>query len=157
MNARRRTPEPPKLGLLEWRDGESLDLDYYLGHDFDDISQASQQLPPIIEWVNIRLQEAKENQLCCRQQVKYVEARTFFDLKDGRYVTEGFGVKFTDKSVEKAAVLDAKVQAAQENYACWCGWVSRLQNLLFSLQAKLELVRSSEATRRKLVSDEVLD
>lgn len=136
----------PRLGKIEL-DSFSLDLDYFFGHEYDEIGQASIELPAVIEWVNSQLQGLTENKIIAKQRIKEVEAETYFNFRRGGF--EGsYPGKPTDAAVERAVALSDKVRAAYERYAVLTGWVDRLTRLTFSLQAKLDLVRSSEATRR---------
>ena len=59
----------------------------------------------------------------------------------------------TEANLEKAVHLEDSVVKVHESYAVLYGWVRRLQNLQMSLQSKLELIRSTEATRRRLVEN----
>jgi len=148
-------PKLPSVGKLRLgEDDDVIDLDYYLSQDYEDIVAASQELPALIEWINARLQENIELKIITKQKIRNVEAKVFFNLKNGDFIEKGYGPKMTDKALERAIALDPKVERVWEDFAVLSGWVSRLQNLLSSFQAKLDLVRSSEATRRKLEPDE---
>ena len=148
---RNRKPELPSIGKLRLGEDE-IDLDYYFGKEYMDIVDASQQIPALIEWVNARLQEMLEARIVTKQKIKRAEAEAYFDLRSGTFLERGYG-KLTDRSLERAVALEPKVEKVHDDYAVLSGWVSRLQNLLSSFQAKLDLVRSSEATRRRLEPD----
>lgn len=148
-------PKLPKVGKLQLGDGEVIDLDYYLSQEYEDIVTASQELPALIEWINARLQENIELKIVTKQKIRSVEAKVYFYLKSGGFIERGYGPKMTDKGLERAIALDPKVSQVWDDFAVLSGWVSRLQNLLSSFQAKLDLVRSSEATRRKIEPDEM--
>jgi hypothetical protein len=140
----------PKLDKLTL-DGYGLDLDYFLGNAYDDISAASTELPSIIEWVNMQLQSVVEQQVNQKQLIKELEARAFFDLRAGRYEDRGYAGKPTGEAMTHAVALEPSVKDAHREFAKLTSWVRRLNNLQSSLQFKLELIRSTEATRRKLV------
>ena len=146
-------PRLPKLDPIVLGDGFELDIDYYLSTDYLDITQAAAELPPIIEWVNQRLQDLTEQKIIKRQQLKEVEAEAYFALRAGGF-SEQYADKMTEASLEKAVCLAAEVKNVHREYAVLAGWVQRLINLQQSLQAKLDLVRTSEATRRRLVDPE---
>jgi hypothetical protein len=151
MNPRR--PAVPVDGLnLEpiELNGQSLDLNYYFGQDYLDIEHAAKELPAVVEWVNAQYHVIYEDMLTFKDDLERAEARAFFDLKDGGYAQK-YGGKATEKSLEHAITLDDRVIALKKNYNNLRGWVKRLYALQESLQTKLELVRSSEATRRRLV------
>jgi hypothetical protein len=146
---------PPKLPVLEpiSLNGFSLNIQYYLAQEYEDIGEACAELPAIIEWVNSELQALLEQKIIKKQQIKEVEARVFFDLKGGEFQRLGYGEKATETALEHAIVLNDGVQAVHREFAVLSGWVNRLSCLLGSLQSKLDLVRSSEATKRKLVEE----
>lgn len=130
--------------------GQTLDLNYYFSQDYLDIEQAAQELPAVIEWVNAQYHVIYEDMLTFKDELERAEARAFFDLKGGTYA-EKYGGRPTDKSLPHAVCLEETVQDIQKKYNNLRGWVRRLDSLQKSLQTKLELVRSSEATRRRLV------
>ena len=131
--------------------GYSLDLDYFLKAAYDDIGAASEELPALIEWVNYQLQCLTEKMLSRKQGVKRAESAAFFNLKNGLFLERGYVGKVTDSSVERAVPLEESVIKAHEEYNVLYGWVRRLQSVQVSLQLKLDLVRSTESTRRRLV------
>lgn len=147
-------PKLPSIGKVRLGD-DTIDLDYYLAQEYDDIVSASQELPALIEWINARLQENIELKIITKQKIRNVEAKVFFSLKNGDFIEKGYGPKMTEKALERAIALDPKVTQVWDDFAVLSGWVSRLQNLLSSFQAKLDLVRSSEATRRKIEPDDL--
>lgn len=143
----------PKLEPLSLGDF-NLDLNYFLTSDYQDAHSASRELPAIIEWVNSHLQSMTEQKLRLKAHVKTAEAQAYMDLKSGLWDTRGYEGKITETGLEHAIHLEDTVKKAQDELAIYSGWVSRLSNLIISLQAKLDLVRTSEATRRVLVADE---
>jgi hypothetical protein len=145
----------PSLGKMRLQ-RYSLDLDYFLGHNYDDISVACEELPPVIEWVNVQLQSVIEDKLVKSQEIKEEEAKVYFDLRNGRFIEE-YGGKMTEVALERAVILDKGVKERHREYAILVGWASRLQNLQNSLSTKLDLIRSSEATRRKVFSQQETD
>lgn len=138
------------LGKLEIN-GQPLDLQYFLGSEYTDIREASEELPAVIEWINSELQVAVALKVNTKFAVKQAEARAYFQLKDGGFERAGYGEKMTEKALEHAVNLDKGLAKAVEEFANATAWVTRLSNLLGSLQAKLELVRSTEATSRRLI------
>lgn len=142
----------PKLEAIDWGDF-TLDLDYYLGHDYVDIAEAGTELPAVIEWVNEKLQQVTEDRLRKKSEIKRLEARAFFDLRNGGFEAKGYAGKPTEAALDKAVSLDPDVQKAEDEFAVLSGWHGRLVNLMTSLQSKLDLTRSVESTRRKLVEE----
>lgn len=139
----------PQLESLQFEDF-SLDLNHFLGYDYDDISSASVELPPVIEWVNSKLQSLVEQKLVKEEEVKEVQAAVFFQLQAGLFEDRGYAGKRTAPALAHAVALEEDVKKVKREYANLVSWCQRLTQLIYSLQAKLELVRSSEATRRKV-------
>lgn len=144
-----------KLDVLEL-DGETVDLNYYFTNEYSDIGQAAMELPNLVEWVNWKLQLYYEDKLNAEQELKEAEAEAFFDLKKGTFKDLYSGTP-TDKSIQHAVYLDEGVKTAWRNYNRLSGWVKRLTALQASLTTKLDLIRSSEATRRRLVDPAELE
>lgn len=116
-----------------------------------DIGDAAIELPAIIEWLNFQHQIALEMKMRQKAALERTEAETYFNLKGGEYQSLGYGDKPTADALKAAVVLDPRVQELNEDIAVWSALEDRLEKIARSLTAKLELVRSSEATRRKLV------
>ena len=148
---RRPKVELPKLNPLTL-EGYSLDLDYFLKTHYVSIHSATSELPPVIEWVNEQLQVAIERKHMAKAELKQAEGNAFHTLRTEEGWTQaGFTGKITEKALESAIPLMTMVITANEKYAKAAGLVSRLMNTLISFQAKLDMVRTSEATRRALV------
>jgi hypothetical protein len=135
--------------------GQKVDLNYYFTQEYTDIGQAAAELPNLIEWVNAQLQVMYEDKLNCEQELKKAEARSYFDLRGGTYLAL-YG-KPSEKGIEHAVALDEDVQRIWTNLNSLTAWCRRLHNLQNSLQTKLDLIRSSEATRRRLVDPAELE
>lgn len=149
--------ELPDLGVLDLGEGVEykLDLNYWLGREYDDIGSASTELPSVIEWVNARLQAFTEAKIVKKHEIKEAEARAYFQLRrDGGMPDDA---KKTEAAIAHAVAIDDEVMEAYRAFAVLSAWAQRLTNLLFSLQAKLDLVRSTEATRRKGMSEDNID
>lgn len=143
----------PKLGAIEL--GEfSLDIDYFLKADYQGALAASRELPAVVEWVASELQIAIENKIIAKQDVKAAEGAAFLDLRGALWERRGYAGKQTESAIEAAVQQETSVKEAHRNFASWSGWVSRLHNTLISLQAKLDLVRTTEATRRAMVEED---
>lgn len=150
-----REAELPRLGELDLGDGSGyrLDLDHWLSREYGDIGHASAELPAIIEWVNSQLQGIAEDKIVKKHEIKEAEARAYFNARQ-RWTFES---KPTEAAITHAVSLDEEVMEAYRKFAVLSAWSQRLVNLLFSLQAKLDLVRSTEATRRKGMSEDEND
>jgi hypothetical protein len=137
-------------------DGFKLDVGHYLFKDYSDIGEAASELPPVIEWVNMKLQSLTEAKIVKKQEIEEAEAEAYFSLRSGGF-EETFSGKSTETALGMAVSLDKKVMETHRDYAVLTGWVLRLANLQESLKAKLDLVRSTEATRRSLVGNEITE
>ena len=149
---RARSSRPlPKLKPMKL-DGFELDLDYYLKTHYASVYSANAELPSIIEWVNENLETAIYKKHMAKALLKQAEGMAFHDLRDPlKFEQFGFAGKPTEKAIDAAIPQLNYVVEANENYAKAAALVSRLINTLISLQAKLDLVRTSEATRRAVV------
>jgi len=140
-------PRIPPLNL----DGFDLDVGYYVQKEYLDIAEAAVELPSIVEWLNWQHQVALEMKLRKKFELERVEAQVYFELKGGDFQKRGYGDKATGDAINAAVALDERVGELNEDIAVWYALEDRLDGISRSLTAKLDLVRSSEATRRKLV------
>ena len=141
-----RTPKLEKFEL----DGFEFDPNYYLSGDYIDIEESCQQLPPIIEWINEKLQTFTEQKMLTQSLIERAKAEAYFRLKSGELV-EKYGTKPTEMALAHALALDSSVQKFEEDYYKLYAWCIRMNNILSSLRDKLNLVRSAESTRRAMI------
>ena len=140
------TPSLPAIQAITYG-GYTLDIDYYLNAVYDDVSQASQELPLAIEWLNSMLQYYVSAEVVEYRAIKQAEAEVYFDLRNGKFAVL-YGEKMTEKALEMAVELDERVKTAVNAYAESKAWVTRLRNQIAVFTAKLDIVRTVEATRR---------
>lgn len=134
--------------------GQRIDLNHYFSNEYTDITQASEEIPPLIEWVNAQLQLCYEDKLNFKTELEETTAKVFLDLRAGDTFAEKYGGKATVDALNYAVLLDDDVQNLRRQVNTASAWVRRLHNLQNSLQTKLDLIRSSEATRRTLIDPE---
>lgn len=146
----------PPIEPIDFGEDGVLQLEDYLKKPYDDISEAQVELPAIIEWLNVQLQNATVQTIISNQETKRVKAEAFINLRNGGF-EEQYSGKMTDKALSAAVDMDERVNTAFATYAGWAGWKSRLQNALKSFDAKLELLRTSEATRRRIFESDQED
>lgn len=139
-------PKLPNLILMD----QTIDLNYFLGREYVDIAEAAIQLPTLIEILNYTCQVNKENLLRAEAALSRQRAETYFYLKQGGFQSEGYGEKPTEEAIKMAVQLNPKVQELLEDIAIYSAWDDRYRNMMRTFQFKLELVRSTEATRRRL-------
>ena len=139
-------PPLPKIGTITL-DGVTLDLNHYLGREYDDVSEAALDLPSVAEWINEQLQAYTESYQIAKVSLAEAEAETYFRLKKGQY-DDDYGGKATEDALKRAVDLDPKVGKLNRDVAVLYAWCNRLRGIQENLRMKLELVRSTEATRR---------
>lgn len=135
--------------------GQKIDLNHYFSNEYTDIEQAAQEIPPLIEWVNMQLQYCYEDKLNFKTELEEKKAKAFLDLRVS--FSEKYGGKSTEEALKSAVLLDDDVQDLKRQLNVQTAWVRRLHNLQLSLQTKLDLIRSSEATRRNLIDPDPRD
>ena len=145
-------PSLPRIPPLELN-GYSFDVQHYLNREYMDIQDASVELPSVIEWLNYQTQIYMESKMATKAALEREEAQAYFALKGGEFQRKGYGDKTTEDALKRAVDLDEGVIKLKEDLAVYSPLVERLIRIQQSLQFKLELVRSSEATRRALVSN----
>lgn len=146
----KKAPQLPTIPSLEL-DGYSLDVQYYLQAEYTDIALAAVELPTVIEYLNYQHQIALEMKMRKKAELERTEANVYFELKGGGFQDKGYGDKVTADALKAAVSLDGRVIELNEDIAVWSALEDRLDRLARSLTSKLEIVRSSEATRRRLV------
>ena len=134
-------------------DGQQIDLNYFLNTDYVDASAAGVELPGLIEFINENYQYYLEWKIRQKGVLERARATAYFGLKGGLWEARGFAGKFSEAGADKAVELDEEVIAALEQYAIFSGYVARLLNMMQTLQAKLGITRTVEATRRAMMED----
>ena len=143
--------EVPPISDVDFGEGESLNVDRLLRYDFSDVADANLHLPASIEWINERLKSFIEAKVMAKHRVKRAEAEAYFHLKKGEFDRLYPESKMTEKALELAIHLDEGVESMNKELAEATSMEARLRQLLVTLQLKLEIVRSQEATRRRLI------
>jgi len=144
-------PELPALDPIEL-DQFSLNIEYYLKNDYQCIEDACAELPAIIEWINTKKQMMIQERWFKEEEVKEINAQTYFDLRGGAFHDKYDG-KPTEYALSQAVLLDPTLKQAKRDLAIVAAWCTRLTDLQQTFQLKLELVRSSETTRRQFVEN----
>jgi len=145
-------PELPPLSAFEL-DGYTLNLGRYLGRDYADVADACAELPAVNEWINEKLQGYVEMLHVTKAELEEAEAVAYFELRKGAFADD-YGGKQTEDSLKRAVALDPEVKKLVRSVAVLSGWCTRLRGMQESLGMKLDLVRSSEATRRQVFGSE---
>ena len=128
--------------------GHTLNLEYLLNAPYEDIQEAAEQIPAALGWLGHQRANAVERLILSEFSWKEAESKSYFDLKNGSFTSEGFGEKQSEEALKRAIISMPEVKAAAAEYAKRKKHVSWISSTIDALNAKLELVRSSEATRR---------
>lgn len=127
---------------------ESVDLDFLLNSPFEDIREACERIPAAMGYLGYHKAYLGEKLLLTEKSWKEAESRAYFALRGGRFQSDGYGDKMTEGALDKAVELDAEVIAQSKKYAFYKRQVDWLVESIKALSFKIELVRSSETTRR---------
>jgi len=138
----------PTLKTFKAADGTVVDIGAILGAPYEDIGEAASVIPPHIGWFGYLRALANEKLINGKHRIKEAEARAYFALRNGQFVARGFGDKVTEAGLEHAVNVDPEVIAAVELFAAAERDYDRYSSVIEAMKAKLDLVRSSETTRR---------
>jgi hypothetical protein len=147
----------PKLPVLAEIINTIIDLnpDWYFRKRYDDIQEAASELPLVIEYINESLQRAAIAAADAKRDTDSFEGETYSRIR--QEWTTKYSEKMTEKALEMAIIQDKDLNEAMKNYSVLKSYVVRLSNMQENLRAKLDMLRSVEATRRKTISDEPND
>jgi len=139
-------PVPP---LSAFRVGAAVvDLEWLLNAPYEDIGEAAAHIPPAIGYLGYHRSVSMERLILAKHQIEKVEGKVYFALRAGEFVAKGFGEKMTEDSLKRAVTQYPEVSEAYAKYAKHKQNIEWLGKSIDALQAKLDLVRSSETTRR---------
>lgn len=138
----------PVIKNYKTTDGTVVDVEAILTASFEDIGEAASQIPPYLGYFSYQKGLMRQMWINGEHRVKEAEAKAYFALKNGEFISKGFGEKMTESAVEHAVDIDPNVIKAVEELAIARKNYEWIQGQIDALQAKLDLVRSSETTRR---------
>lgn len=146
-------PKRPKLPSIApiVNDVIDLDPDYYFRKRYDDILEAASELPVVIEYINESLQRAAISATDAKRDLESMEAETYTRFRQEWNTL--YAEKMTEKALEMAVLQDKELAEVSRNYSVLKSYVTRLANMQENLRSKLDMLRSVEATRRKLIED----
>lgn len=150
-------PEAPKLPELAKIINNiiELDPDYYFRKRYEDITDAASELPVVIEYINESLQRASIAASDSKRDLQSLEAETYTRFR--QEWTQHFSEKMTEKALEMTVLQDKDLTEASRNYSVLKSYVTRLANMQDNLRSKLDMLRSVEATKRRLIEDDPAD
>ena len=139
----------PNLKALVTPSGERLDIHLLLQAPYEDISEAADQIPAAIGWLGYQRAMMTQRLILAEQAWKKAEAKQYFEMKSGGFVDQGWGEKQpSEEALKRVILLTPQVDKACAEFALLKKHFEWISSSINALQAKLELVRSSEATRR---------
>lgn len=147
-------PEVPELPVLEKIENDIIVLnpEYFFKKRYEDVTEAANELPVVIEYINESLQRAAIAANDAKRDLAAMEAETYTALRQD-WSTK-FAEKMTEKALEMAVLQDKDLAEVARNYSVLKSYVSRLSNMQENLRMKLDMLRSVEATKRKLINDD---
>jgi hypothetical protein len=148
-------PLPPLRSLT--MDKEVCHIEYYLTRDYDDVGEAAEELPAVMSWLNYHFAECIELADRAKRLYKEEAARVYFELRNGGFETAGYGDKQSENALEKATIMEPTVQRKAVEWEAASKLCERIRGQVMALQVKLDLLRTSEATRRRIHEAPVSD
>lgn len=144
----------PALPVLERIENDIIVLDpeYFFKKRYEDVTEAAGELPVVIEYINESLQRASIAANDAKRDLASLEAETYTGLR--QEWSNRFAEKMTEKALEMAVLQDKDLAETARNYSVLKSYVSRLANMQENLRMKLDMLRSVEATKRKLINDD---
>jgi hypothetical protein len=136
--------------------GEELDVDYFLKHDFDDIREASEVLPASMAWLGWQRAYFQEQLYMTEVALKSCRAKLYQHYKANGLESDGYAGKATEAAVEHAINSHPEMADIFAKIGKYTRIISNLMSYIFAFERKIELVRSGEATHRKVVDNEPL-
>jgi hypothetical protein len=147
---RTKPPSFNKLVLGEGKNQETYYFDEIWKADYDNVAEASAVIPSVISWLVYHKAEAIERHMRSKRLYDEAEAEAYFELRGGEFEAKGFAGKPTEEAMKKAVVLMPSVRGAAQNLEAAARWKDQLTGLLVAVQAKLDLIRTTEATKRRI-------
>lgn len=133
-------------------DGHVFDVRGLLSCEFESVAHAAEVLPAALAWLGWQRAMHVEKKNHAEREMERVEATVFFELKaTGGWEGAGLPGKSTDASMRYAVRLDQRTDDTFNRWVEAEKWVNILSSQIDAVRAKLELVRTTEATRRRLV------
>ena len=138
---------PPLLSKLTLA-GQTVDIHELLTAPYEDIREASERVPAVLSFLGTQRAWAVERLLNAERAWRKAEAEAYFRLKNGDFVAGGYGSKVTEDALKHAVALDDAVEAAAAEYTKRKRLLDSFTETISALKLKIDLVRSSETTRR---------
>jgi hypothetical protein len=138
---------PPILDKLTLG-GQVVDIQDLLTSPYEDIREASERVPAVLAFLGNQRAWAVERLMNAERAWRKAEAEAYFRLKNGDFVAAGYGAKVTEDALKHAVTLDVMVEAKAVEYTKRKRLLDSFSETISALKLKVDLVRSSETTRR---------
>jgi hypothetical protein len=143
----------PMLKTLTMGQGkfqETVDLEAIWRAEYDNVAEAAETLPGLISWLCYWKADCIEKVERSKRLYDEAEAEAYFELRGGQFETDGFAGKPTEEALKKAVVLRPSVRGAAQVLEKAMNEKEVVNGVLLAIQAKLDLVRTTEATKRRI-------
>jgi len=135
--------------------GRVIPITDLLTAPYEDVTEASLKLPVVLAFLGIQRAWAVERCWRAERDLDRAKARAYFDLKGGQFVAKGYGEKFTEEAIKRAVELEPDVDKAFEVYVDRKRRLDSFTETIAALKLKIDLIRSSETTRRKAAEEDL--
>lgn len=147
---RKPIPMLDALTLGEGKFKETAPLKEIWEAEYDNVAEAAETLPGFIAWLAHHKGDAVEAVERNKRLYEEAEAEAYFELRAGGFETDGFAGKPTEEALKKAVMMKPMVRGAAEVYEKSLNLKEVINGVLIAIQAKLDLVRTTEATKRRI-------
>lgn len=126
-----------------------LDIEYYLRQDYENIQLANEEIPHLICWLGEVRGWAFKRAMDAEGAWDKAKASAYFALKNGgEFQSRGYGEKPTEEAIKHAIQLDPIVRECALSYSEFKRRLLHVEETIGCLKLKIDLIRSSETTRR---------
>jgi hypothetical protein len=134
-------PQIPSLEI----NGFQLDVDTLLKKEYDDVAEACLEVPAIMDFLNDHVRDVQDVISQKEALLRREWANRYFDLRLNWPRPE---IKPSATAISMAMDADEHLSSCQTEVDSLRSWVKRIEGLQNALKVKLDLLRTSEATRR---------
>lgn len=126
-------------------------IDELLNMEYNEIGQAGELLTSAVAYLGWKRGDMVEAVINAEHAIKVAEQAADFRIRNEAKIA---GTKVTEASITRMIDADAGVIGAVANYAKYKKSLGLCIDLVKALEAKMDFVRSGEATRRRCVDME---
>ena len=131
-----------------------LDVEYYLRRDYENIQLANEEIPHVICWLGELRSWAFKRVADSEGAWDKAKGAAYFALKSGgEFQSRGYGEKPSEDALKHAIQLDPVVRECASSYAEFKRRLIHVEETIECFKLKIDLIRSSETTRRITADD----